>query len=40
MTAEDDAAQADPAQEEGDGADGRFADLDPFERGPEITEVR
>jgi hypothetical protein len=40
VTAEDEVAEADPSEDQGDGADGRFTDLDPFERGPEITEVR
>ena len=31
---------AEAAEDEIDEADERFADLDPFERGPEITEIR
>ncbi len=38
VTAED--ADAEAAEDEIDEADERFADLDPFERGPEITEIR
>ncbi len=38
VTAEEDAL--DEPGDDPDGADERFADLDPFERGPEITEIR
>jgi hypothetical protein len=37
VTAED---AAEDAEDEIEEVDERFADLDPFERGPEITEIR
>jgi hypothetical protein len=33
-------AQAEDADDDEDDEGGRFSDIDPFERGPEITEVR
>ena len=39
-TAEEDAREERGLEDSGDAADDRFTDLDPFERGPEITEIR
>ena len=36
----DDELEEDEVLEEDDGSEAPYADLDPFERGPEITETR